>query len=78
MSVSSCSQAKASSAQLLDVNAVAEMLGCSSRHVYRMADAGRIPAPVKLGSLVRWSRSRIEAWVDHGCPSVRAMKGGRR
>ena len=43
------------SAKLLDVQAVAEMLGCSPRHVYRLSDAGRMPAPLKLGP---WSDGR--------------------
>ena len=41
-----------SPAKLLDVQAVAELLGCSTRHVYRLSDAGRLPAPVRLGTLV--------------------------
>ncbi len=65
-----------SSVQLLNVNQVAEVLGCSSRHIYRLSDAGRMPAPLRLGSLVRWSRSAIDAWVQSGCPCVR--KGSRR
>jgi len=44
-------------AALLDVKAVAALLRCSERHVYRMADAGKMPAPVKLGALVRWPRT---------------------
>ena len=63
------------SAKLLDVQAVAEMLNCSTRHVYRLADAGRIPAPIKLGALVRWSASAIREWIGRGCPSCR--QGGR-
>ena len=61
----------AAAPQLLDVAAVAEMLGCSARHVYRLSDAGRMPAPVKLGSLVRWSAVAIREWIDQGCPVVR-------
>jgi len=59
------------SAALLNVRAVAEMLGCSSRHVYRLADGGRMPAPLRLGGLVRWNRAAIETWIDDGCPIVR-------
>ncbi len=59
------------SAKLLDVQAVAKLLGCSARHVYRMSDSGRMPAPVKLGALVRWSASAIRVWIDQGCPPVR-------
>jgi excisionase family DNA binding protein len=66
------------SARLLDVQAVAEMLGCSERHVYRLSDAGRMPAPVKLGALVRWNRAVVESWIDQGCPAVRNLKGGGR
>lgn len=54
---------------LLDVRAVAAMLGCSPRHAYRLADAGRLPAPVKLGSLIRWRRAELEKWLETGCPS---------
>ncbi len=63
--------AAAPAAQLLSVEAVAAMLGCSPRHVYRLADGGRMPAPVKLGALVRWPKSAIEEWVAAGCPVVR-------
>ena len=62
-------------AALLDVQAVAALLSCSTRHVYRLADAGRMPSPVKLGALVRWPRLAVETWLADGCPSVR--KGGR-
>jgi excisionase family DNA binding protein len=60
---------------LLDVQAVATLLSCSTRHVYRLADAGRMPPPVKLGALVRWQRCAVEAWISEGCPPVR--NGGR-
>jgi excisionase family DNA binding protein len=66
------------SVKLLDVQAVAEMLGCSSRHIYRLSDGGKMPAPVKLGSLVRWSAAAIREWIDQGCPSLRNMKGAGR
>ena len=69
----------ASTAQLLDVQAVAEMCGCSTRHVYRLSDAGRMPRPVKLGALVRWKATgpgSLAEWIDDGCPSCR--KGVQR
>ena len=58
------------SAKLLDVQAVADLLGCSARHVYRLSDAGKMPAPCKLGSLVRWNSGAIREWIDAGCPAV--------
>ncbi len=60
---------------LIDVKGVAAMLACSARHVYRLADAGRMPPPIKLGALVRWSRRTVNRWLADGCPSSR--KGGR-
>ena len=41
----------ADTAALLDVHGVADLLHCSRRHVYRMADAGRMPSPIKFGRL---------------------------
>jgi excisionase family DNA binding protein len=57
--------------QLLDVRQVSEMLGCSPRHIFRLADAGKMPAPVRVGCLVRWSRTVIDSWIESGCPAVR-------
>ena len=61
--------------RLGDVNAVASMCDCSSRHVYRLSDAGRMPRPVKLGALVRWNLVEIEDWIAAGCPAVRHVTG---
>jgi excisionase family DNA binding protein len=58
-------------AALLDVRAVAQLLDCSPRHVYRLSDAGRMPPPVRLGALVRWRRDALDAWIASGCKQVR-------
>jgi len=65
-------------AELLDVQAVAKLLNCSPRTVYRLTDAGRMPRTVKLGALVRWRRAELTAWLDAGCPSVRTARGAAR
>ena len=77
MNVNSSPSADAPAA-LLDVRTVAAELGCSQRHIYRLADAGRMPAPVKLGALVRWRRDELVSWIANGCPSCRrdSKKGG--
>ena len=59
-------------AELLDVRTVANMLSASRRHIYRLSDSGRMPAPVKLGALVRWRRAEVLEWIANGCPPVRA------
>ena len=63
-------------ADLLDVQAVAAMLDCSARTVYRLADAGKLPRPVRLGSLVRWRADELRQWIADGCPAVRVSFGG--
>ncbi len=65
-----------SAVQLLDVRAVALLLDCSPRHVYRLADAGRMPPPVRLGALVRWPRQAVEDWIAAGCKPCRTAGSG--
>lgn len=62
-------------AAMLSVGDVAKMLKCSDRTVYRLSDAAKMPGPVRIGSLVRWSRAAIEAWIAEGCPSCRRGTG---
>lgn len=76
--VASCQKPVVDSAKLLDVRAVAGLLGCSVRHVYRLSDVGRMPRPIKLGGLCRWSRSAICDWIATGCPNAIEAKGARR
>lgn len=66
-------------AMLLAVEDVAGLIGCSRRHVYRMADGRQMPAPVKVGALTRWRRDEIDRWISEGCkPLRRARRGGVR
>jgi excisionase family DNA binding protein len=65
-------------AELLDVKTVADLCDASTRHIYRLADAGKMPAPIRLGSLVRWSRRSISDWIAAGCPAVRNVTANRR
>ena len=65
-------------AKLLDVDAVASLLGCSPRHVHRLVASGRMPQPMKLGALARWSRPVVQSWIDGGClPSCDVTTGGK-
>ncbi len=54
----------AHSALLLRVDDVAELLDISPRQVWRMADAGSFPRPIRIGAkLKRWPRSAVENWL---------------
>lgn len=63
--------AEAPAAQLLDVRSVAQLLNCSTRHVIRLADAGLMPSPVRIGRLTRWPLRSVEDWIGAGCPAQR-------
>jgi excisionase family DNA binding protein len=65
-----------SAAQLLDVRAVAALLDCSTRHVYRLADRGAMPPPIRLGALIRWRRQDLDAWLAGGCKPCRTPGRG--
>ena len=65
-------------ATLLNVKEVAEMLGLSERTIYRLSDAGSMPTPVKLGSSVRWRRSELETWIENGCPKGKSGKRSKK
>jgi excisionase family DNA binding protein len=54
---------------LLTVKEVAETLGFSERTVYRLADSGAMPRPVKIGAAVRWRRNELDQWIEDGCPA---------
>jgi hypothetical protein len=57
------------------VDAVALTLACSARHVWRMSDAGLMPAPLALGKLRRWRVGTLRDWLRRGCPPVRPQTG---
>ena len=59
---------------MLTVTGVATLLACSPRTIYRLIDNGRMPPPVRLGSLVRWSREAIDGWIAAGCPNSRKVR----
>jgi excisionase family DNA binding protein len=61
---------------LVGIDEVSHLLQCSPRHVRRLAEAGQMPQPLRVGGLVRWRRSEIEDWISAGCPG--ASKGGVR
>jgi excisionase family DNA binding protein len=76
MSADTLPPADAPAQALLDVRAVAALLDCSTRHVYRLSDAGGMPPPVRLGALVRWRRQDLDAWLAGGCRPCRTAGRG--
>ena len=74
-----------SSTGMGDVDAVAAIIDCSTRHVRRRSDAGEMPRPVHIGRLVRWRlrtgdpMTGVLDWIEAGCPNCRRpTKGGAK
>ena len=63
-------------ADWFDVDDLARRFKTSTRHIYRMADQGRMPWGVKFGQLRRWSRRAIEEWESGNCQPVRTTPKG--
>lgn len=59
--------AKSPTCRYIDAKAVGRMFGCSWRHILRLADAGKFPWGVKLGSLRRWDVEELEEFAANGC-----------
>jgi len=51
-------------AELIDINAVAERLGVTVRHVRRLVAEQRIPF-IKWGRPLRFDPAEIERWIDN-------------
>lgn len=64
--------------ELIDIKEFAFRLGCSHKHVRRLADDGRCPPPIRLGKLVRWHRDVVASWIAANCPVVRPVRTTRR
>jgi predicted DNA-binding transcriptional regulator AlpA len=47
---------------------LAALLQVCPRQVWRMKDAGLLPAHIQIGRLVRWERAATEEWIRAGCP----------
>ena len=55
---------------LVSVERLAKLLEVSPRTIRRGVESGKIPPPVRVGSLVRWRLDIIYAWIADGCPSM--------
>jgi len=65
---------------LVGADVVGDLLGVSTRTVYRWAATGRLPKPVTTpGGVSMWRRRDVQLWVDEGCSISRyrrAKRGG--
>jgi prophage regulatory protein len=53
-----------STERLLTLNQVMDKIGRKKTFIYAEINAGRFPAPVKLGRASSWVESEIDAWIE--------------
>lgn len=49
--------------KLLTCDQVAELLGCSTRLVFKLVKSGELPRPIKIGTNSRWRERTISEWI---------------
>lgn len=50
---------------LLNAKQLAALIGCHSRHVWRLQSAGELPKPLRIGErCVRWRLCDVEKWIN--------------
>lgn len=46
---------------------LAKLLNISTRTLWRLRSAGKLPPPVRLGGAIRWLLTDIEGWLANRC-----------
>jgi excisionase family DNA binding protein len=55
-------------ALLISAEELANLLGISKRHVWRLLSRGDLIEPIKIGSTTRWPLDAVREWITTGCP----------
>jgi len=63
---------------LVCADEVARMMGVSERTLWRLASAGRVPEPVRIGRNTRWRLAEIKEWIECGCPRAARLPPGAK
>ncbi len=63
-------------AELMPIGQVAKMVAVSRRTISRLADAGKLPPPLRIGGSLRWRLADVREWIAAGCPATRNISGG--
>ena len=58
------------SEELLKKPQVAELVKMGQRSVDRKSKSGLMPAGMRIGNSVRWSKSQLLRWISGGCQPI--------
>lgn len=53
---------------LIPANQLATLMQISTRTLWRLLSANRLPEPVRIGGSVRWRLDEVKQWIESGCP----------
>ena len=70
-------KADAELSQLLTAKQLADLLQLSTRSIWRLKNAAKLPAPIEIGGSVRWKREEVRQWIAEGCPDRQARQNTR-
>jgi prophage regulatory protein len=54
--------------RLITAKELGRILSLSTRSIWRLRAAGKLPRPVKVGGAIRWMLADINKWASWGCP----------
>ena len=60
--------------RLIPIGQVAAMVAVSRRTISRLADAGKLPPPLRIGGSLRWRLADVRQWIANGCPIVTSQE----
>jgi predicted DNA-binding transcriptional regulator AlpA len=63
--------------EMLTVGEVAAMLSIGVRSVWRKAQDGRLPPPIKMTGSTRWAKSTIHDWIADKASAAQKQSRGR-
>lgn len=55
--------------ELLSVQQVAGLLGWGESVVRQRNKRGKLPAPIRIGGTIQWSKNELLDWIAAGCPA---------
>ncbi len=53
---------------MMDVREAARLCSFSESMIYKLNRAGKMPPPIRIGTLLRWRRRELLEWIEAGCP----------
>jgi excisionase family DNA binding protein len=59
---------------LIDSRQAAKLLGISERTLWSMWNSGKMPRPIHVGRIVRFSHEELRAWVNEDGPPLKEWK----